>query len=178
MWGALEGYRRRVGIEPQATSLPWQEASRCLSKSKELMEAVLRDPGLMSLQREGGATLARLRQEGSRLNFNPDVRYRHQAFPPQPHYVPWVGTQSWGHFAEGSHRVGSEDVQNGVFAVPIFQAEACTSASPFSVVFLSPGIGGQAPPASGHHHRPSTISDLNPGMSAFKSLSLIPHKIT
>ncbi|ELR56196.1 Putative protein KIAA1755, partial [Bos mutus] len=51
-----------------------QEASRCLSKSKELMEAVLRDPGLMSLQREGGATLARLRQEGSRLNFNPDVR--------------------------------------------------------------------------------------------------------
>ena len=66
VWGALEGYRRRVGIEPQATSLPWQEASRCLSKSKELMEAVLRDPGLMSLQREGGATLARLRQEGSR----------------------------------------------------------------------------------------------------------------
>lgn len=51
-----------------------QEASRCLNKSKELMEAVLRDPGLMSLQREGGATLARLRQEGSRLNFNPDVR--------------------------------------------------------------------------------------------------------
>ncbi|XP_066868356.1 uncharacterized protein KIAA1755 homolog isoform X5 [Kogia breviceps] len=53
-----------------------QEASRCLSKSKELMEAVLRDPGLLSLQREGGATLARLRQEGSRLNFNPDVRSR------------------------------------------------------------------------------------------------------
>ncbi|XP_029077786.1 uncharacterized protein KIAA1755 homolog isoform X2 [Monodon monoceros] len=51
-----------------------QEASRCLSKSKELMEAVLRDPGLLGLQREGGATLARLRQEGSRLNFNPDIR--------------------------------------------------------------------------------------------------------
>uniref|UniRef100_A0A8C3YIW9 KIAA1755 n=1 Tax=Catagonus wagneri TaxID=51154 RepID=A0A8C3YIW9_9CETA len=51
-----------------------QEAARGLSKSKELMEAVLRDPGLLSLQREGGATLARLRQEGSRLNFNPDVR--------------------------------------------------------------------------------------------------------
>ncbi|XP_014417994.2 LOW QUALITY PROTEIN: uncharacterized protein KIAA1755 homolog [Camelus ferus] len=51
-----------------------QEASRCLSKSKELMEAVLRDPGLLGLQREGGATLARLRQEGSRLDFNPDVR--------------------------------------------------------------------------------------------------------
>ncbi|VFV16955.1 Hypothetical predicted protein [Lynx pardinus] len=51
-----------------------QEASRCLSKSKELMETVLRDPGLLGLQREGGATLARLRQEASRLDFNPDVR--------------------------------------------------------------------------------------------------------
>ncbi|XP_045151443.1 uncharacterized protein KIAA1755 homolog [Echinops telfairi] len=51
-----------------------QEAARCLSKSKELMEAVLRDPGLLVLQREGGATLARLRWEASRLDFNPDVR--------------------------------------------------------------------------------------------------------
>lgn len=51
-----------------------QEASRCLSKSKLLMEAVLRDPGLLGLQREGGATLARLQQEASRLDFNPDVR--------------------------------------------------------------------------------------------------------
>ncbi|XP_062947796.1 uncharacterized protein KIAA1755 homolog [Cynocephalus volans] len=51
-----------------------QEASRCLSKSKELMEAVLRDPGLLGLQREGGATLARLRREARRLDFNPDVR--------------------------------------------------------------------------------------------------------
>ncbi|XP_059562107.1 uncharacterized protein KIAA1755 homolog [Myotis daubentonii] len=51
-----------------------QEASGCLSKSKELMEAVLRDPVLLGLQREGGATLARLQQEASRLDFNPDVR--------------------------------------------------------------------------------------------------------
>ncbi|XP_054430119.1 uncharacterized protein KIAA1755 homolog [Pteronotus mesoamericanus] len=51
-----------------------QEASRCLNKSKELMEAVLRDPGLLGLQREGGATLARLQQEASRMDFNPDVR--------------------------------------------------------------------------------------------------------
>ncbi|KAM7125312.1 uncharacterized protein KIAA1755 homolog isoform 1-T1 [Molossus nigricans] len=51
-----------------------QEASRCLNKSKELMEAVLRDPDLLGLQREGGATLARLQQEASRLDFNPDVR--------------------------------------------------------------------------------------------------------
>lgn len=51
-----------------------QEATRCLSKSKELMEAVLRDPGLLALQREGGATLAKLQQEASRLNANPDIR--------------------------------------------------------------------------------------------------------
>ena len=73
MWG-------RVGIGSQATFLHWQEASRCLNKSKELMEAVLRDPGLLGLQREGGATLARLRQEASRLDFNPDVRYGHPVF--------------------------------------------------------------------------------------------------
>ncbi|XP_069844434.1 uncharacterized protein KIAA1755 homolog isoform X4 [Dipodomys merriami] len=51
-----------------------QEAARCLSKSKELMEAVLRDPGLLSLQREGGTTLARLQREASRLASNPDIR--------------------------------------------------------------------------------------------------------
>lgn len=124
VWGALEGYRRKVGNEPQATSLPWQEASRCLSKSKELMEAVLRDPGLLGLQREGGATLARLRQEGSRLNFNPDVRYRHQAFPSPPHPIPQTGTRGWGHFAERTHRVCSEDAQDGVFAGPISWTEA------------------------------------------------------
>lgn len=148
-----------MGTEPQAPSLPWQEASRCLNKSKELMEAVLRDPGLMSLQREGGATLARLRQEGSRLNFNPDVRYGHQAFPPLPHPVPRAGTQSWGHFAEGTHRVGSEDVWDGVFAVPIPRAEASTLASPFSVTLLSPDIGGQAPPL------PVTIINQAPSLT-------------
>ncbi|KAM6147844.1 uncharacterized protein KIAA1755 homolog [Erethizon dorsatum] len=51
-----------------------QEATSCLSKSKELMEAVLRDPGLMHLQQEGGATLARLQCEASRLDCSPDIR--------------------------------------------------------------------------------------------------------
>ncbi|XP_058143053.1 uncharacterized protein KIAA1755 homolog isoform X2 [Dasypus novemcinctus] len=51
-----------------------QEAASSLSKSKELMEAVLSDPGLLSLQREGGATLARLQREASRLDFSPEVR--------------------------------------------------------------------------------------------------------
>ncbi|XP_006881772.1 PREDICTED: uncharacterized protein KIAA1755 homolog [Elephantulus edwardii] len=51
-----------------------QEAVRYLNKSKELMETVLRDPGLLGLQREGGAILARLQWEAGRLNFNPDVR--------------------------------------------------------------------------------------------------------
>lgn len=78
---ALEGYRG-VEIGPQDNPLCWQEATRCLSKSKDLMEAVLRDPGLLALQREGGATLARLQQEASRLNTNPDVRYRHSISPP------------------------------------------------------------------------------------------------
>lgn len=71
-----------MGIGSQATSLHWKEASRCLNKSKLLMEAVLRDPGLLGLQREGGATLARLQQEASRLDFNPDVRYGHLGFSP------------------------------------------------------------------------------------------------
>ncbi|VCW97543.1 unnamed protein product, partial [Gulo gulo] len=68
-----------------------QEASRCLSKSKELMEAVLRDPGLLSLQREGGATLAKLRQEAGRLDSNPDVRYEWPGFS-SPTFVP----RPWG----------------------------------------------------------------------------------
>lgn len=45
------------------------------------MEAVLRDPVLLGLQREGGATLARLQQEASRLDFNPDVRYGRSSLP-------------------------------------------------------------------------------------------------
>lgn len=69
-------------IGPQDTSLCWQEATRCLSKSKELMETVLRDPGLLALQREGGTTLASLQQEASGLNVNPDVRYRYPVSPP------------------------------------------------------------------------------------------------
>lgn len=67
---------------PQGTPLCWQEATRCLSKSKELMETVLRDPGLLALQREGGTTLASLQQEASGLNANPDVRYKHPVSPP------------------------------------------------------------------------------------------------
>ncbi|XP_058535629.1 uncharacterized protein KIAA1755 homolog [Ochotona princeps] len=51
-----------------------QEATRYMSKFKELMEVVLRDPCLLGLQREGGATLARLRGEAGRLDANPDVR--------------------------------------------------------------------------------------------------------
>lgn len=95
-WGAQEGCRGRVGTGPQATSLHWQEASRCLSRSKELMEAVLRDPGLLGLQREGGATLARLQQEASKLDFHPDVRYRPRGSAPPPHPVPWLGSLELG----------------------------------------------------------------------------------
>lgn len=60
------------------------------------MEAVLRDPGLLALQREGGATLARLQQEASRLNANPDVRYRLSISPPSLSVSSEVGPPSEG----------------------------------------------------------------------------------
>ncbi|KAJ7332268.1 hypothetical protein JRQ81_014448 [Phrynocephalus forsythii] len=41
---------------------------------RQLMQEVLRDAQLMNLQREGGATLARLRKEAARLSFCPHVR--------------------------------------------------------------------------------------------------------
>ncbi|KAM5245887.1 uncharacterized protein KIAA1755 homolog [Ctenodactylus gundi] len=53
-----------------------QEATKCLSKPKELMKAVLKDPGLLVLQREGGTTLARLQHEASRLDSSPDIRHQ------------------------------------------------------------------------------------------------------
>lgn len=61
---------------------------------------MLRDPGLLGLQWEGGPTLARLRQEAGRLDFNPDVRYEWPGFP-SPTFVPWP----WG--------LGAEDAQGG-----------------------------------------------------------------
>lgn len=72
---------RRAAVWLQASSLLWQEASWLLSQSKELMEVVLRNPGLQGLQREGGAILARLQQDADRLPFHPDVRYTHIPFP-------------------------------------------------------------------------------------------------
>ncbi|XP_050773650.1 uncharacterized protein KIAA1755 homolog isoform X2 [Gopherus flavomarginatus] len=51
-----------------------QEAAECTGRYRELMKAVLSNVQLVSLQREGGATLARLRKEASRLRFSPDVR--------------------------------------------------------------------------------------------------------
>lgn len=97
--------QRRVEIGPKDPPPCWQEATRCLSKSKDLMEAVLRDPGLLALQREGGATLARLQQEASRLNANPDVRYAHSISPPS---CP-IRAQRWGHPMKRMHRVGLEE---------------------------------------------------------------------
>lgn len=142
VWGALEGCRRRVGMGPQATSLHWQEASKCLSKSKELMETVLRDPGLLGLQREGGATLARLRQEASRLDFNPDVRYEQPGFS-SPSFVHWPG--SWERIG-WSLRMPSM----GAFAGSVSWAEAlvrsllcCPS---FSPGHLQPKVGIRGQP--------------------------------
>ncbi|KAG6938454.1 hypothetical protein G0U57_005715 [Chelydra serpentina] len=50
-----------------------QEAAACTERYRALMKAVLSNVQLVGLQREGGATLARLRKEASRLSFSPDV---------------------------------------------------------------------------------------------------------
>ncbi|XP_074868242.1 uncharacterized protein KIAA1755 homolog [Carettochelys insculpta] len=51
-----------------------QEAAKCSERYRELMEVVLSNTQLVSLQREGGAMLARLRKEASWLSFSPDIR--------------------------------------------------------------------------------------------------------
>nr|XP_033819532.1 uncharacterized protein KIAA1755 homolog isoform X2 [Geotrypetes seraphini] len=51
-----------------------QEAAERISKYRDMMKTVLNDSRLVSLQREGGATLARLRKEASHLSFSEDVR--------------------------------------------------------------------------------------------------------
>ncbi|XP_026546222.1 uncharacterized protein KIAA1755-like, partial [Notechis scutatus] len=51
-----------------------QAVERQVNRHQQLMQDVLRDAQLVSLQREGGATLARLRKEATRLGFTPDVR--------------------------------------------------------------------------------------------------------
>ncbi|XP_068919607.1 uncharacterized protein KIAA1755 homolog [Petaurus breviceps papuanus] len=51
-----------------------QEATQSMTKYKQMMETVLSDAQLVSLQREGGATLARLRKEACKLGHSPEVR--------------------------------------------------------------------------------------------------------
>ncbi|XP_075033755.1 uncharacterized protein KIAA1755 homolog [Mixophyes fleayi] len=51
-----------------------KEAEEKMSQSRELMKVVLSDSRLVSLQREGGTTLARLRKEATRFYCSQDVR--------------------------------------------------------------------------------------------------------
>ncbi|XP_074148817.1 uncharacterized protein KIAA1755 homolog [Sminthopsis crassicaudata] len=51
-----------------------QEAAQSMTKYKQMMETVLSDAQLVSLQREGGATLARLRKEACKLDHSQEVR--------------------------------------------------------------------------------------------------------
>ncbi|XP_061486753.1 uncharacterized protein KIAA1755 homolog isoform X2 [Rhineura floridana] len=51
-----------------------QEVEQQVDRHRQLMQEVLCNAQLVSLQREGGATLARLRKEAARLSFSPDVR--------------------------------------------------------------------------------------------------------
>ncbi|KAL8179867.1 UNVERIFIED_CONTAM: hypothetical protein K2H54_073705, partial [Gekko kuhli] len=51
-----------------------QEVEQEVGRHQRLMQGVLSNGQLLSLQREGGATLARLRKEAARLSFSPDAR--------------------------------------------------------------------------------------------------------
>ncbi|KAJ6655538.1 hypothetical protein lerEdw1_005009 [Lerista edwardsae] len=63
--------------ELQEGALPetLQGAQQQMDRHRQLMQEVLSNARLVSLQREGGATLARLRKEAARLSFSPDVRH-------------------------------------------------------------------------------------------------------
>ncbi|XP_058033157.1 uncharacterized protein KIAA1755 homolog isoform X2 [Ahaetulla prasina] len=61
-------------LEKEESLETLQAVERQVSRHQQLMQEVLRDAQLVSLQREGGATLARLRKEAARLGFTPDVR--------------------------------------------------------------------------------------------------------
>ncbi|XP_053099143.1 uncharacterized protein KIAA1755 homolog [Hemicordylus capensis] len=51
-----------------------QEVEQQMNRHQQLMQDVLCNAQLVGLQREGGATLARLRREAARLSSSPDVR--------------------------------------------------------------------------------------------------------
>ncbi|XP_015280740.1 PREDICTED: uncharacterized protein KIAA1755 homolog [Gekko japonicus] len=51
-----------------------QDVVQETERHQQLMQGVLSNGQLLSLQREGGATLARLRKEAARLSFSPDAR--------------------------------------------------------------------------------------------------------
>ncbi|KAK4812798.1 hypothetical protein QYF61_022022 [Mycteria americana] len=51
-----------------------QDAAACIGRHRALMQRVLSDPQLVRVQREAGATLARLRREAARLSASADVR--------------------------------------------------------------------------------------------------------
>ncbi|XP_019395049.1 PREDICTED: uncharacterized protein KIAA1755 homolog [Crocodylus porosus] len=67
--------RRAIGeLERGASPEGLQEATERTERYRELMRTVLRDPQLVTLQRDAGATLARLSKEATRLSSSPDVR--------------------------------------------------------------------------------------------------------
>ncbi|XP_061912346.1 uncharacterized protein LOC133655818 isoform X1 [Entelurus aequoreus] len=51
-----------------------QEVRRCVQEQRDLMREVLKDAGLVALQREGGAVLARMRREAFRFPQSRDYR--------------------------------------------------------------------------------------------------------
>jgi len=58
--------------------LSWrlQEVQRCIGEQEASMKEVLEDSRLVTLQREGGAVVARMRREEFRFPLSEDYRYR------------------------------------------------------------------------------------------------------
>lgn len=52
-----------------------QKVQQCIEEQRALMKEVLEDTRLVSLQREGGAVLARMRREDLRFPQSEDFRY-------------------------------------------------------------------------------------------------------
>ncbi|XP_069508498.1 uncharacterized protein KIAA1755 homolog [Ambystoma mexicanum] len=69
---SLQGSIREV--EQSNILADQQEPSQCITQHRERMKLVLTDTKLVNLQKDGGATLARLRKEAARFCFSEDVR--------------------------------------------------------------------------------------------------------
>ncbi|KAJ1124075.1 hypothetical protein NDU88_002538 [Pleurodeles waltl] len=72
---AAESLQHSIQQLEQSNNLTdMQEPSHRITQYREMMKSVLSDTKLVNLQREGGATLARLRKEATHFSFSEDIR--------------------------------------------------------------------------------------------------------